>query len=83
MMVNRENYLERRAMMNGMLDGMNVQNQAANDEKMSKVNTIFEKVKTRDGLVNDLHVYRPKTLESQSAPAYIYAHGGGGWVGTI
>lgn len=24
-------------------------------------------------------VHRPKSLESQSAPAYFYAHGGGGW----
>lgn len=31
----------------------------------------------KDGTEIDMYTYRPKTLESQSAPVYFYAHGGG------
>lgn len=37
------------------------------------------KVTTSDGAQIDVRVYRPKMLESKSAAAYFYAHGGGAY----
>ena len=44
---------------------------------MASVDIKTEEITVSDGAKIELITYRPKTLESQSAAAYIYAHGGG------
>lgn len=46
------------------------------------VNITNEEITVNDGATIGMHILRPKALESQSAPAYIYAHWGGGVCGS-
>lgn len=49
------------------------------DAMLEKLTKTEEKVKMRDGVEISMFVYKPKALESQDAPCYFYAHGGGAW----
>lgn len=74
-----ENVDSHRAALDGMVKMALDKNKEAIDKLMSMVDIKEEMVKTRDGTEIEMIIYRPKTLTSQSASAYFYAHGGGGF----
>lgn len=77
--ITMDNYMKARADMEGMMDGMLEQQKESMEKVKEKVTITEEKVTAKDGAELMMFVYRPKTLESQEAPAYFYAHGGGAW----
>ena len=78
--ITMDNYLEKRAEIEGQLDEMLEMAKEMVDGMLANLDKSEEKVKMRDGVEISMFVYRPKSLESQdAAPCYFYAHGGGAW----
>lgn len=65
--------------MEGMLEGMMEPYKEQIAKMMEDFTVSHEKFTARDGVEVAFEVIKHKSLESTSAPAYIYAHGGGGW----
>lgn len=47
------------------------------DQYLKQITIQYFSVTTSDGIDIQLIVYKPKSLNSDNAPAYVYAHGGG------
>lgn len=76
-----DNYKEKRAEMDAMMDGMVVQHKGKMDE-MEKLMDRKEIEVDNDGYKIKVYISRPKNLANhKNLPAYIYAHGGGAIAG--
>ena len=77
MMPTEEGINEWREQMGGHLKQMEEREKATYERNLDLVDITYEKIKMRDKKKIEIVIYRPYSLTSKSAPALVYAHGGG------